>query len=385
MATKAQRDYYKMPAAADVLNARIDALAETIPKGATVLDLGCNDGSISNGLLERGAIAKSFGFDLEDIVAQRRPEFEFRAADMRSLDLATLPDADGVLILNLLHHLVGFSKERAKEVIDYLLARYPFVILDMGSFTENGDWYWRRGYDKHWKSDAEMWNFLFSTARWRFKLLRYPTQGKGHRTLWKLYREPYPTGNLETLETYRRVSGTWALAKKLIPLAEIGETEVVNTVEFSLARSGRGDKFWVKQYNGPAAETRAQLENQIAALAAQESAIINERARRDLRAVTPVLLEAGGRLTFLFEPDVFAGQIVHFQDWSDFLTPAECKAGGVLGARPVRILPGLPPMKLLSACDFQICATWDGVSALDFEPYNWLIKLRMERKDAPAA
>ncbi len=115
MATKAQRDYYKMPAAADVLNARIDAIAETVPKGSVVLDLGCNDGSISNGLLERGAIAKSFGFDLEDIVAQRRPEFEFRAADMRTFDLSTLPDADGVLILNLLHHLVGFSRERRKR------------------------------------------------------------------------------------------------------------------------------------------------------------------------------------------------------------------------------------------------------------------------------
>jgi len=33
-------------------------------------------------------------------------------------------------------------------------------------------------------------------------------------------------------------------------------------------------------------------------------------------------------------------------------------------------------MKLLSACDFQLCAGWDGVSALDFEPYNWLTQLK---------
>jgi SAM-dependent methyltransferase len=375
MATKAQRDYYTMPAAGEVLDARLDAIAQVMPKGATVLDLGCNDGSVSNGLLERGAIAKSFGFDLEDIIAHRRPEIVFQAADMKTFDLAALPDADGVLILNLLHHLVGFSKERAKEVIDALIARYPFVIIDMGSFTENGDWYWRRAYTKNWKSDAEMWSFLFSSAKWRFKLLRYPTQGKGQRTLWKLYRDPYPLGALETVETFKRVPGTWALTKKLIPVAQVGETVIVNSVEFSLARSAQGDKFWIKRYLGSHAELRARIERELGHLASQEAMLINQRARRDLRAVEPVAVE-GGVLTFLFEPELFAGEIVHFQDWADFFTPEQCKAGSVLGSRAVPAVAGLQPMKLISACDFQICVTWDGISALDFEPYNWLTQLR---------
>lgn len=375
MATKAQRDYYTMPAAGEVLDARLDAIAQVMPKDATVLDLGCNDGSISNGLLERGAIAKSYGFDLEDIIAHRRPEIVFQAADMKTFDLAALPDADGVLILNLLHHLVGFSKERAKEVIDALIARYPFVIIDMGSFTENGDWYWRRAYTKNWKSDAEMWSFLFSSAKWRFKLLRYPTQGKGHRTLWKLYRDPYPLGALETVETFKRVPGTWALTKKLIPVGQVGETVVVNSVEFSLARSAQGDKFWIKRYLGSHAELRARIERELGHLASQEAVLINQRARRDLRAVEPVAVE-GATLTFLFEPELFAGDIVHFQDWADFFTPEQCKAGSVLGSRAVPAVAGLQPMKLISACDFQICVTWDGISALDFEPYNWLTQLR---------
>jgi len=29
-------------------------------------------------------------------------------------------------------------------------------------------------------------------------------------------------------------------------------------------------------------------------------------------------------------------------------------------------------MSLLQACDFQLCTTWDGLTALDFEPNNWL-------------
>jgi hypothetical protein len=62
---------------------------------------------------------------------------------METYDLGSLPDADGVLILNLLHQFVRASKERANEVIDYLLYRYPVVIIDMGSFTEKGEWHWK--------------------------------------------------------------------------------------------------------------------------------------------------------------------------------------------------------------------------------------------------
>jgi len=372
MTGKAQRDYYTMPAAGDALTARVDAIAQAMPKGAVVLDLGCNDGSISNALIARGAISKSFCFDLEDILVHRRPEIVFRAANLRRFDLSLLPDADGVLILNLLHHIVAFSKERAKEIVDTLFERYRFVILDMGSFTETGNWGWRTTYDAHWKSDAQMWDFLFANAAWRFKLLRYPTQGKGYRTLWKLYRKPYALDGLQEIETFRRTPGSWPPNKKLIPEAETADAKIVTTVSFALAQSREGDRFWTKTYLLPDRDARAKLEMRLASFAAGEMAFVNARNACDMRVARPVAREPGGKLVFLFEPDLMAASVVHFQDWAEFLNPEQSRAGHVLATRSTELAKDFPRMSLIQACDFQLCTTWDGLTALDFEPNNWL-------------
>jgi hypothetical protein len=391
MAAKAQRDYYGMRPVVNALEARLEALSEAIPKGSVVLDIGCNDGTISNTLLERGVISKSYGFDLEDILAYRRPEIVFQATNIRTHDLSTLPDADGVLMLNVLHHVIGSSVERAKEIMDYMLDRYSFVVIDLGSFTENGDWGWRRAYDKHWKNDPQMWDFLFSKAEWRFKLVRYPTQGKGERTLWKLYKKPYALENLEILQTYRRVPEAWAPAKKMIPLSDIGDTNVVDTVEFSLARSSMGDRFWIKRYCSPSRAIRSLIEMELAALAAKEIEFINSRMSVRMRAMIPIARQSDSELIFIFEPDIFGGLIVHFQDWMEFFSQQECKAACIFATRAVKPTSELTRMPLINACDFQICSAWDGLTALDFEPNNWIVRLYMgkvfsnvEQKTPPA-
>jgi hypothetical protein len=375
MATKAQRDYYKVTVAGDTLSARLDALADAIPKGSVIVDIGCNDGSISNALLERGAIAKSFCFDLEDILAHRRPEIVFQAMDVRRCDLGGLPDADGALILNLLHHIVPFSPARAKEIVDALLDRFGFVIIDMGSFTETGEWYWRKAFDTHWRNDAQMWDALFAGAAWRFKLLSYPSQGKGRRTLWKLYRNPYPLGDLKTIETFKRTPGGRPAAKNLIPVSDVGDTEIAGTVKFSLLRSSRNDLFWRKHYLGPARENRATLEFQLASHAAREARAIDKLVPCAIRAAQPLALEPDGRLLSIFEPDVFAGEVVHFQNWHEFFQMQQCKTAGVLATRKIEIQPDLPRVMLMHACDFQICAGWSGLIALDFEPTAWLMRV----------
>lgn len=379
MAVKAQRDYYKLTTAGDTLAARIEALAEAIPKGSAVVDIGCNDGSISHALIERGAVSKSYCFDLEDILAHRHPQIVFQAMDVKHDDLGRLPDADGALILNILHHIVAFSPARTKEIIDALLARYEFVIVDMGSFTETGDWYWRRAFDKQWRNDAEMWDFLFAGAAWRFKLINYPSLGKGRRTLWKLYRNAYPAKDLATVEVFKRTPGGRPASKTLIPASEVGDTRVVDSVEFTLARSGHNDMFWLKKYLGPARETRAELEFQLASHAAREAATIGKQAPCAIRATRPMMLEPDGRLVFLFEPDLFTGDAVHFQDWHEFFPPPQCKTSGILATRRIEIMAELPPVTLVQACDFQVCAGWGGLTALDFEPVPWLMRMRARK------
>jgi hypothetical protein len=94
-----------------------------------------------------------------------------------------------------------------------------------------------------------------------------------------------------------------------------------------------------------------------------------------LRAVAPLAVEPEGKLIFAFEPDSFGALIVHFQDWFEFFPREECKAAGVFGTRRIEVTPELPRLMLINACDFQICTCWDGLTALDFEPNNWLVRL----------
>lgn len=373
MSGRAQHNYYAMRPASDVLNARIEALNAALPRGSTVVDIGCNDGSISHALVEMGAIARSYCYDREDILRFDHPGLEFREQiDLAQYDLTKLPDADGVLLLNILHHIVGSSPERAKEIIDYLIDRYMFVLIDMGSFTENGNWGWRKTYDKTWRNDADMWNFLFSKAAWRFKLLRYPTQGKGHRILWKLYKQPYLINDLEIIETFKRPPGAWPADKKMIPLSEVGETKVAEWVEFSLALSRHGDRFWIKRYCDHRKIKRTELELEIANQVLQAVVHVNARTSRDLRAVCPVGSVADA-LIYIYEPDLAEGTIVHFQDWAAFFPPEDCRAAGILGARPLTVRD-IRIHKLIEACDYQICASWDGLAVLDFEPNSWMLR-----------
>jgi hypothetical protein len=375
MAVKAQRDYYKLASAGNVLDARVEALAETIPAGSVILDIGCNDGSVSNGLIERGAVSRSYGFDLEDILKYRRPEIVFQTADIKHFDLTQLPDANGALILNVLHHIVAFSVERTKEIINALLKRYEFVIIDMGSFSEAGDWYWRRHFEKYWKSDGEMWDDLFANAAQRFKLLRYPSMGKGFRTLWKLYGSAPTPGSLNIIETFRRPPSARPSTKKLIPVADVGDTEVVSSVEFSLARSSKGDAYWVKRQLGPQRATRADLEFALSLQAVREAQALASQPC-PVRVLKPLVREGEGDLVFAFEPDVFGGAIVHFQNWHEFFTPEQTRAAATLGTRRVEIPPEFPRVMIMNACDFQVCAGWDGLLALDFEPNSWLMRVR---------
>jgi hypothetical protein len=99
---------------------------------------------------------------------------------------------------------------------------------------------------------------------------------------------------------------------------------------------------------------------------------VNTRTEAGMRVARPIAVQPEGKLVFPFEPDLFAAEVVHFQDWAAFFDPAVSKAGNVLATRSIELSKDFPRMSLLQACDFQLCTTWDGLTALDFEPNNWL-------------
>lgn len=380
MAHQAQRDYYKLHSASGVIKDRIDALKGAIPLGSTILDIGCNDGTISNALLERGIIRHSYCFDLEDIVAEKREGLTFQTANLVSLDLATLPNADGVLLLNILHHIIGRSPQRARDIIDQLLIRYKFVIVDLGSFSEKGDWAWRRAYDKTWQSDAELWNDIFAPAASRFKLLRYPTQGSGHRVLWKLYRDSVQPRNLRSVATYKRTPGIWPKDKQLHQVDnDKGLPEnLVHSVVFEKAISEQKDIFWIKRHVGRNAAVRLEIEMELSNKAREAvKSLQDNRQFRDVRTVQPLNAKANHELHFAFEPDLFEAKPVHFQDWSLLLDSADARTAFGVACRGI-FHRNLPRTQLLFLCDFQATRAWDGLALLDFEPNQWVIRNGIE-------
>jgi hypothetical protein len=99
---------------------------------------------------------------------------------------------------------------------------------------------------------------------------------------------------------------------------------------------------------------------------------INARTEHRMRVARPVTAQPEGKLVFPFEPDLFGATVVHLQDWAEFFEPSVSKAAHVLATRSIELSKDFPRMSLLQACDFQLSQSWDGLTALDFEPNNWL-------------
>jgi hypothetical protein len=370
---KAQAGYYSLDSAKSVLEMRIATLAEVIPEGSRLLDIGCNDGSVSKGLLARGTASHVHGFDLDNLIENPVEGLDFTKLDLMNCELGDLPDAGGVLLLNIMHHINGASEDRAKHVMNYLLDRYPFVCIDMGSRTEVGDWGWLQEFTSRYSSDQEMWNILFENAGWRFKLLRYPAQG-GDRTLWKLYRSEYAVGELKVLSTWRRTEGSDPLDKALIA-ADSDDTEGYPYVQFEIVESPQRDKFFVKRYIGDSHYKLAELEFHIYQLALNAIERTKDRGVLEINCLRlPVCLGSrpDNSIVFQFEPDLFCSKPLHFQDWSIALDAEQVRAASILACSFIEI-PPIPRTQLLFMADFQAANGWDGLTVLDFEPNTWVL------------
>lgn len=372
---KAQRGYYQLASAKNSLDQRIDSLACAIPAGSTILDIGCNDGTISSALIDRGVVKKAYAIDLENILVRERPEISFIEADIRTLDIASLPQANGVLLLNILHHLIRSSRRRAQEILDGLLDRYEFVLVDLGSFSEQDDRGWRRVFARHWKSDAEMWDSLFHGAAWRFKILRYPTQGSGHRVLWKLYRNPYELKSFSVEQAFVKTPGTWPGDKELIPVDDVNSLEKPppGRVMFEKIISAQQDVFWVKRYLAPWRPGVAAMEYEIwreVSKVLQERKLHSKDKYSHLGLSKLVDFPNPNAVCAIYEPDLMDAAAVHFQDWIKFFDPSDTYMLGSFAARTIGV-KGLRRVKIIHICDFQAASAWDGIKLLDFEPNFW--------------
>lgn len=345
--------YYKLGAVREALPDRLRAIREVIPKGSTVLDLGCNDGCIGRALQESGHASRVVGVDL-----QRAADYqgqEFLAFDLRNGDLELLPDADVVLCLNVVHHLLLQGRGFVRKLLAQMLERWPVVLLDMGSVTETADWPWRTLMGRLWQSDAHMWCDLFGEAHWRRPLLVYPFQG-GRRVLWKLVGPREKPYEYEELETWRRNESCDPPEKRLLPEGAPG---AYAGVEFrKLRRKGTQELFWAKLprlwRDDP---QRHAFEDEV------------EQVVKRLPVLASVSLERHpqwGRI-YPFVADLQASLVVHYCMREQFLSPDHCReaervAQAVAEEGPLANLP----LGLLT--DFQCARTAFGLMFFDWEP-----------------
>ena len=181
---ESNRFYYELPFARAALSARLAAVSDAVPPQAAVLDLGCNDATVSRHLLRTGRARRVLGID-SALLSDPPPGMDFLRANVRNLRLRELGQFDIVLALNLLHHVVDESVRAARALVLDILACGDCALVDMGSFSERGEWGWRRTFDRHWSDDEFMWDELFAGAV-RTPLLSYSAMGGGRRVLWRL-------------------------------------------------------------------------------------------------------------------------------------------------------------------------------------------------------
>ena len=379
MTRAAQRGYYNLASAGSTVALRIETLAQAIPVGSMILDIGCNDGLISASLIDLGIVQKSYCNDLENIITHHRPQMEFLGGDILAMPVEQLPKANGVLLLNVLHHLIGRSLDKAREFLEKLLSNYEFVCIDFGSFSEKGEWGWRKSYENHWSSDAEMWDDLFKNVSWRFKLLRYPTQGKGHRVLWKLYREKYSPASFKTIGTFVKTSGSWPSDKNLVPVDSIQALPEPppGGVIFEKYLSNKGDLFWGKRFLPPAHPSVVRLEYEI--WAAAKDSLLKRKAKGDRKfshfgMYELVPFPRADTVCAIYEPDLVEASVVHFQDWVKFFDAKDVYLISAFAARAIKF-EKLGRIQILNMVDFQAAEGWDGIRFLDFEPNLWVRKL----------
>jgi hypothetical protein len=359
------QDYYGPPGAAEALPARLGAIRQVLPRGSRILDLGCDDPRISQALLDSGHTVQAIGCDRQPSAAGH-PALELRCADLLTLDPAALPAADAVLLLNVAHHLLVRGAGFVQRLVAQLLARAPVVFVDMGSLTEPDLWPWRHLMGQFWPNDHAMWNELFAAARWRRALVTYPYQG-GWRTLFKLVGSLEPAYHYRRLATYRRIRGNRPEDKRLVEVQGEDDQPVPFGPGFGdlrrdvmyhlLQREETEERFWAKAYCGQRAHPDAvRVEEEV-----QQFVRTQPFAASTWLEVSP---EHG--FVYPYDPELFAGPVVHFYWRRRYFTARECLEIRRIGDLCLRNGPlaGLP---LGFVVDVQVVRTGLGLVFLDWE------------------
>ena len=335
-----QKGYYGYRFVPDVLEKRLAAFEEILPRGSRLIDLGCNDGTISLLLMERGYASSSFGIDFEDIRIAKPPQFTFVPADLRHFDLASLPEVDVVLCLNVIHHLCIHGIDFARDFMAGLATRAGTVICELGSLTARIEAPWLTAMQSEWQTDQQCWADLFQGYAWRRPLLTYPFQ-HGRRVMWKLVSEKEAPYAFEVLDT-----------------SQTEESEIRR-----LRRSGTTELFWGKAYRG---SRSAQI------YAEARSLVFRYLKDRPFDCLLPLVTDPLHGDIYAFDAELVTTSPLPWKDAYKTMNAAEYEEGMRFGAQVMHDLQNFPLDMLY---DFQVARTSRGLTFLHFEPNALAVKM----------
>jgi SAM-dependent methyltransferase len=324
--------YYSYGFVPDVLQARIDAIKSVLPQASSLIDLGCNDGTISRTLIESGYARSSLGVDFENLRFEPTATLKFIAADLRQLDFELLPQADVILCLNLVHHLCLHGIDFARQFLRTLSTKADAVLLDMGSLDARIDpgldARWLGALKAQWRCDEECWADLFSPFPWRRAVLTYPFQ-HGRRVLWKLVSAREPAYEFDVLQQ-----------PSAAPAIKI------------LKRRGCEELFWAKSYeDGHGANDRQTLWNFL--------------RTAPFDTMLPLLTHAEHGDIYAYDPELAVTEGLSFSESLHAFTPEEFLRVRQFSDQKV---PALNHKPLGLACDFCVHKTARGLTFSHFEP-----------------
>ncbi len=339
-----QAGYYGYQFVPEVLALRLAPLRGCIPAQSRLIDLGCNDGTISLALLESGNAASSLGIDFKDIRRAENPAFSFIAADMRQFDLATLPEVDAILCLNVVHHLWKNGIDFARDFMRQLSLKAGTVICEMGSLTARLDpatfnTSWLEAMRAQWRTDHECWADLFRPYVWRRPLMTYPFQN-GRRTMWKLTTAREPEYEFEVVSA---------------ALSSDGSTR-------QLRRKGTAELFRSKLRSTP--------EDPPAHAARHALMAFLKDCPHD--CLLPMAGHPEHGEVYAWDEEVAAGPVLTPQDAAQALPAAEYREVLAFAGQSIGTL-GDYPLDMLF--DFRVARTGRGLTFLDFRPNGYAAKM----------
>jgi hypothetical protein len=316
----------------------------------------------------------------EDAARGEYPKRDFRIVkdtEWSTFDLASLPDADAVILDGCLADMLAVSTAFAADAFARLLSRYRFIVFDLCSWTEGGDAAaWRSSCEPVITSDPGLRRRLVGDSAC-FKLGKVPTNG-GIRTVYKTYGGEVSPRGLVTEAIFQRNHASWPLDKRLVNHGSdaFGHDAWAEHVTFRRDVSIDGDRYWIKTYTHADGQLVASIEQEIGARArdALENLGRLQPPRAAMLDLVLPIRRSGASLLFPFDPDIFSAGPCHMQDWSHFLQPDILRSVSIFAATVVAFHT-VPSVFLHNLCDFQIVDHGAGASVLDFEPNPWVVQL----------